>query len=578
MNYSLILFLVITIFSPTITLGKTEVAPSIEIVQQENVCDIEIKFPDELYIPDETLDVSVVGKNATLESIFYQDSQLFQEHDVFFNSVKIKAIVTGEVNSTFKIIIDYQSCTKKHECSEVLSFDKEFKVLKSIKVVEQFDNDVKIMEQDSIANMLKDKSLMLTLFTFFGFGLLLAFTPCMLPVIPILSAVIISKQKDMTAKRGFFLSLTYVVSMSLVYAIAGVVAASLGSNIQAFFQQTWIIILFSSFFFILGLAMFGTFNIEMPKRLQSMLVAKSTSTDKRTYFGVILLGTISALIVGPCVAPPLAGALIYISQTGDEVIGGLSLFVMSLGMGIPLLLLGAGAGKFIPKPGAWMEGVKLIFGFVMLGFSLWILSRIVDEEVILLLWGMLFVGASVFMNIFEVRKLSESNLSFQLKKILALFSLIFGIILIVGAIGGAKHMSAPLEPFTAKSMGSGVSKGVVFKTILSNEVDDVINNSSNQLMFIFTADWCDNCKKLDRDVFSKQDIAELLSVFNLYEVDMTANGDEDIKMLKKYGFFGPPGMIFFDKNKKELSTHRLVGYKTKEEFIEHIESVKKLIF
>ena len=582
-NFSLTLFLVISTLFPTFALSKADITPSIEIVQQENVFDIEIRIPDELYLTDETLDVTVVGEGSELESIFYQDSLPFDDHDVYFTTAKIKAIVKAKVNSTFKIVVDYQSCSRKHECSEVLSYEQTFKALppvqKKILNVPEADEVITepVTEQDGIVNMLKDKSLLITLLTFFGFGLLLAFTPCMLPVIPILSAVIICKQENMTSRRGFLLSLTYVLSMSFVYALAGILAASLGSNIQAFFQQTWIIILFSALFFILSLAMFGTFNIEMPKKLQSLLTSKSACSERRTYFSVVVLGILSALIVGPCVAPPLAGALIYISQTGNEMIGGLSLFVMSLGMGIPLLLLGAGAGRFLPKPGQWMETVKLIFGFVMLAFSVWILSRIIDYQTVMFLWGVILICLAVAMDLFEARTLIESYLHYQEKKIFSLLSLIFGTILIVGALGGATDIKYPLEPFTAKSVKTVSSNGIPFKTISANEMQSVIDNSTKPIMFTFTADWCDNCKELQKDVFSKNDVAEELSGFELYKIDVTDNTDKERALLKKFALFGPPGIIFFDKDKNELSSHRLIGYKEKKDFLQHIEIVKKVM-
>lgn len=582
-NFLIILLIVTTIFS-TSTLAKTNSVPSIEIAQNENVFDILFSIPEDVYLADDTLDVSVIGENAELESIFYQDSQSFEERDVFWNSAKIKAIINGEANSDFRIAINYQGCSKKHKCSDLIYYEQTFKIYTPIKV-EQADKAVldnkdmtqSATEQDSIVNMLKDKSLLITLFTFFGFGLLLAFTPCMLPVIPILSAIILCKQENISVKRGILLSLTYVLSMSLVYAVAGILAASLGSNIQAFFQQTWIIILFSAFFFILSLAMFGTFNIEMPKKLQSILTAKSTCSDKRSYFSVAMLGSLSALIVGPCVAPPLAGALIYISQTGNELIGGLSLFIMSIGMGIPLLLLGAGAGKLLPKPGQWMESVKLIFGFVMLGFSIWVLSRIIEPELVLFLWGILLVIASVFMDLFDHRNIMESHLEYRLKKLVALLSLIFGVMLIVGSIGGARDIKSPLEPFVSKTAKTVSSNGVQFETISAKDIQVVIESSSKPIMFVFTADWCDNCKALQKDVFSKNDVATELLGFDTYKIDVTANTDEDRALLKKYALFGPPGIIFFDKNKNELSSHRFIGYKEKHIFLEHVEIVKKII-
>ncbi|MCK4974530.1 MAG: protein-disulfide reductase DsbD, partial [Sulfurimonas sp.] len=483
-----------------------------------------ISLPDNIYIPEESLDFTTVGDAVSISSIFYPDSKTFEERDVFFNSVNLKAILQTEVQTEFKIQISYKSCSKKHECSDLLTYEQEFKIIPPVvetkktdsEAISDLESDEIISEQDYIANLIKNSSFLLTIVTFFGFGLLLAFTPCMLPVIPILSAVIISNKDKITTKKGFLLSLVYVLSMSVVYALAGVLAASLGSNIQAFFQQPWIIILFSSLFFILSLAMFGTFTIEMPKKIQTLLSKKSDSSKDRSYYGVVFLGILSALIVGPCVAPPLAGALIYIGQTGNELIGGLSLFFMSLGMGMPLLLLGAGAGKFIPKPGPWMDDVKLFFGFSLIAFSIWMMSRILEPQTVLLLWGVLLVAIAIFMNPFEDINRVEISRSYQLKKLFSMICLIVGAVFIVGAIGGATSVKAPLKPFISKSAPISTTSGVIFKTISAEQLNGVVRESSKPVMAMFTASWCDNCKELDANVFSKNDVAQELEGFERY--------------------------------------------------------------
>ncbi len=576
-----IFFLLVMLLFSSMLSSDTDLVPEVNIQQKQNTFDILITVPKSYYLNDDSLDLSVLGSNASLDSIFYQDSQSYDERDVFFDSVRIKAVVNGDDGSAFKIALDYQLCSKKHECLEPFYYEQSFKVKAHLTGENGVDANQSsalkksVTEQDGIADMLREGDLIIILLTFFGFGVLLAFTPCMLPVIPILSAVILCRQKDMSARRGLLLSSAYVISMSLVYALAGVLAASIGSSIQAFFQQTWIIILFSLFFFVLSLGMFGTFNIEMPKKIQSMLSARSKSSEHRTYLGVVVLGAISALIVGPCVAPPLAGALIYISQTGDQLIGALSLFVMSFGMGLPLILLGAGAGRFIPRPGPWMESVKLIFGFVMLGFSVWVLSRIIEPSVVIFLWGILLVAASVFMNLFEERNQLESKIEYMIKKLFGLLSLIFGIILIIGAIGGATNIKSPLEPYIYKPSYQTPLNGVVFKKIKADEMSKVLEDSPGPVMFFFSADWCDNCKALQKDIFTQNDVAAELYVFDKYLIDVTANTDDERALLKRYSLFGPPGIIFFDKEKNEFSSERLVGYKEKALFLEHIARVKK---
>lgn len=529
----------------------------------------------DMYILEDSLDVRVQGDDVTISSIFYPDSVKYENHDVFFETINIKAVLEGKSDREFEIEFNYELCSKEHGCSKPQTHRQKFRLPKQHVEKEEISEDI-MNEQDMVANMLEKSNLILTLVTFFGFGLLLAFTPCMLPVIPILSAVIISKKERVDTKQGFLISLTYVVSMSVVYAMAGVLAASLGGNIQAFFQQTWIIVSVSSLFFILSLAMFGTFTIEMPKKIQSFLNRKASSGNGKSYYSVALLGVLSALIVGPCVAPPLAGALIYIGQSGNELAGGLSLFLMSLGMGVPLLLLGAGAGKFLPKPGVWMEDVKLFFGFTMIAFSIWLLSRILEPQTILLLWGILLVAVAIFMNPFENIKSVDISRMQQFKKLVSMLALIYGVILIVGAIGGAKSVSSPLAPFTSK-VSASVPLEVTFKTIKAGELKNAVLDSSKPVMVYFTAKWCDNCKALDADVFSKSDVALEVAEFEKIKVDITDNTDFDIEMLKKYSLFGPPGIVFYDSDKKELKNYRLSGYKERELFIEHIQKVKNAL-
>ncbi|WP_294931258.1 protein-disulfide reductase DsbD [Sulfurimonas sp.] len=553
---------------------------SINITQNKNSFDLTILLEDKSYILEESLNIAVTGDEVAISSIFYPDSTRYKEQDVFFDDVNIRANLEGNSDKEFKIVLSYQICSE--ECSELKTFQKEYRLFKeeapmdknSLSSLEQKDI---ISEQDAIANMLQNSGAILTLATFFGFGLLLAFTPCMLPVIPILSAVIISKKESISIKQGFLISLTYVVSMSVVYALAGVLAASLGSNIQAFFQQTWIIVTVSSLFFLLSLAMFGTFTVQMPKKIQSFLNNRALVGRDKSYYSIVVLGVLSALIVGPCVAPPLAGALIYIGQSGNELLGGLSLFFMSFGMGVPLLMLGAGAGKFLPKPGVWMEEVKLFFGFTMIAFSIWLLSRILEPQTILLLWGVQLVAVAIFMNPFDNIKSVDISRMQQLKKLLSMLALIYGVVLIVGAIGGAKSIKSPLEPFVSSKRVLSTASEVTFKTINAKELSSVLQQASKPIMVYFSAKWCENCEELDADVLSRADVALEVEEFERIKVDVSENTDFDIAMLKKYSLFGPPGIIFFDMDKQELKNYRLSGYKEKDLFIEHIRKVKRVL-
>jgi thiol:disulfide interchange protein DsbD len=611
------LFFLILFALPFSLFSEDDLSAKINILQEKNEFNIILSTEKGNYIPEDILSLDISGDEASFNSVFYQDSELYDGKSVFWKKTKIKAVVEAKQEKEFNLVLTYQICDKSHECSEIQKYKKTFTLSNTTKTketpvnktqetepcakdeicsdskekVDVFNDRVTTLtfgdanqsnsdavqtnsEQDDIAEMLKNKNLLFTLVTFFGFGFLLAFTPCMLPVIPILSAVIISKKESISTKEGFMLSLIYVISMSVVYAIAGVIAASLGSNIQAFFQQTWIIVLFSMFFFVLGLAMFGTFTIQMPKSIQSFMNSKAVNGKDRTYFNVALLGILSALIVGPCVAPPLVGALIYISQTGNEFIGGLSLFLMSFGMGVPLLLIGAGAGRFMPKPGPWMVDVKLFFGFMMIGFSIWVLSRILDGQIILLLLGILFAAIAVFMNIFENKACSAIDSVYHLKKLIALLVLMYGIVLIIGAIAGASNVKDPLEPFKAKFISDKRLLLAEFKTISAEEFDETLKKSQKPLIIVFTAQWCDNCKELDANVLSNVEVTQQLGLFELIKVDVTQVRDIDIELLKRFSLYGPPGILFYDANKKELENFRLSGNKDKKLFLEHIQKVK----
>ncbi|MDQ1264247.1 MAG: Thiol:disulfide interchange protein DsbD [Campylobacterota bacterium] len=601
---------------PLSLFSDDDLSARVNILQDKNEFNIILSTEKKNYILEDTLSLDI-SDGASFNSVFYQGSEVYEGKNIFWGKTKIKAIVEAGQDKEFNLVLTYQICNKSHECTEAQKYEKIFKLSSATQANETSTNKTQKIEpcakdeicsdskekvdifndrvttltsgdanqsnsdatqtkneQDSIAEMLKNKNLLLTLVTFFGFGFLLAFTPCMLPVIPILSAVIISKKENISTKEGFMLSLIYVVSMSVVYALAGVIAASLGSNIQAFFQQPWIIVLFSIFFFALGLAMFGTFTIQMPKSIQSFMNSKALYGKDRTYFNVTLLGILSALIVGPCVAPPLVGALIYISQTGNEFIGGLSLFLMSFGMGVPLLLIGAGAGRFMPKPGPWMVDVKLFFGFMMIGFSIWVLSRIVDGQIILLLLGILLAAVAVFMNIFENKACSAIDSIYHLKKLIALLVLMYGIILMIGSIAGATNIKDPLEPFKAKFISDKRLLLAEFKTISTEEFDATVQKLQKPAMIVFTAQWCDNCKELDANVLGKVEVTQQLDLFELIKVDVTQVRDIDIELLKRFSLYGPPGILFYDTNKKELQNFRLSGSKDKKLFLEHIQKVK----
>ena len=434
-----------------------------------------------------------------------------------------------------------------------------------------------LSEEDRIVNTLKGGSIWTILGLFFGFGLLLSLTPCIFPMIPILSSIIVSQSGEgkakMSAGRGLFLSAIYVFSMAIAYTIAGVFAGLFGANIQTALQNPWVLSAFALVFVALALSMFGYYEIQLPQALQSKLTKTSDSAQsKGGLAGVAVMGFLSALIVGPCVAPALAGALVYIGQTGDALLGGAALFVMSLGMGVPLLIVGAGAGKFMPKPGGWMTLVSQIFGVVMLGIAIWMLERIIPASVTLFLWGLLFAGSAIYMGALEPFKAGIRNEA-KLIKLLAVVMLVIGILEIVGAFSGAKNPLDPLEPFKAQRGASGGSAGVgiaapVFRVIHSAaELDKAIAASDKPVMLDFSAKWCSACKELEHITFKDPQVVALLRNFTLLRADVTDNSPEEKALLKRFNLFGPPAMIFYDRNGNEIRPLKTIGYKPPESFI-----------
>lgn len=433
-----------------------------------------------------------------------------------------------------------------------------------------------ISEQDQIIQALHKDSLPLTLLSFFGFGLLLAFTPCIFPMIPILSGIIVGKGRDVTTLTAFLLSLSYVLAGAVTYTLFGVLAALFGQNLQATFQQPWIIGLFSGIFVLLALSMFGFYHLEVPKALQARLHNSSEKYRNHSYWGAAIMGALSSLIVGPCVAAPLAGALIYIGQTGDALLGGSALFMMGLGMGVPLLLLGASAGKLLPKAGHWLNATKAVFGVIMLAVAVWMLDRILPGQVTMLLWAMLLIIPAIYLRALDTLPFDSSNWS-RFWKGLGLVMLVYGVILLVGLSAGSTNPLKPLQNFSAATSAQA-SRTMAFKRVRSiAELESVLQQASaNQqlVMLDFYADWCISCKEMEAYTFTDPQVQQRLGKMVLVQADVTDNTAEDQALLKRFNLVGPPATLFFGVDKTEQTAYRVVGFKTAEAFLAGIASLK----
>ena len=430
-----------------------------------------------------------------------------------------------------------------------------------------------VSEQARLAQIITGSGLSLVVATFFGLGLLLAFTPCVLPMVPILSGIIAGEGDDISPARGFSLALSYVMGMALVYTAAGVAAAAAGLQLQAMFNQPWVLVLFSSLFIFLALGMFGMFELQMPSAIQSRLATFGGNQKTGTAIGAFVMGAISSLVVTACVAPALVATLTVMAQTGDMVRGGTALFAMSMGMGAPLLLVGAAQGKLLPKAGAWMVAVKSAFGFMMLGLAIWMISRVLPDEVTLALWGVLIFMAGVYLGGLTTLN-SESPGVQKLGKGFGLLAIIYGVVLLVGSLAGSNSI---LRPLAALNTGGGAEVSqheLEFRRIKTTaDLDAAITLAATQgksAMLDFYADWCVSCIEMEKYTFTDTGVQNALSNTVLLQADVTANDDEDQALLQRFGVFGPPTIIFFGADGVQRHGYEVVGYMKAKDFAEHV--------
>jgi thiol:disulfide interchange protein DsbD len=431
-------------------------------------------------------------------------------------------------------------------------------------------------EQDRIAAVLAGGNLPAVIGLFFGFGLLLAFTPCIFPMIPILSGIIAGHGTQITTRRAFILSLVYVLAMASTYTVTGVLAGLFGANLQAVFQNPWIIAVFALVFVLLALAMFGFFHLQLPAGLHHRLALLSHRQRGGTLLGVAVMGVLSALIVGPCVAPPLFGTLIYISQTGDAVLGGLALFALSLGIGTPLIAIGTSAGKLLPRAGAWMGAVNAFFGVILLGVAILLLERILPTAVAMVLWGLLLIGSAVYLGALTHLPAEASGWS-KLWKGLGVCLLIYGGLMLVGAAAGSKDS---LQPLRGIQIGGGADAGghlnfQRIKTVADLDRELAAARAAGRpVMLDFYADWCVSCKEMEHDTFTDPRVARELSRFMVLQADVTANDAADQALMQgRYRLHGPPAMLFFSPAGEELRHLRLVGFTPATEFVQHLRRI-----
>jgi len=436
-------------------------------------------------------------------------------------------------------------------------------------------NFAAVTEQGRIEAALQSGSLLTVLPIFFVLGLLLSFTPCVLPMLPILSSIIVGQSghqrnggdQGLTRTRGFVLALAYALGMAIVYTALGVAAGLAGEGLAAALQQPWVLALFAALLVTLALSMFGFYELQLPSAWQTRLAQISGRSSGGTLAGVFTMGAISALIVGPCVAAPLAGALLYISQTRDVVIGGSALFAMAAGMSVPLLLVGVSAGSLLPRAGRWMESIKRLFGVLLIAVALWIVSPVIPAWAQMLAWAALFIISATYLCALDTLPMDASGWQ-RLGKGVGLVLLVFGAVQIVGAASGGRDVLRPLERL-ASGPGASETGSLAWRRVESvDQLDAALAGANGKPVLLdFYADWCVSCKEMDRFTFSDPRVANKLAGIQLLRADVTANNAEDKALLKRFGLFGPPGTIFFDGQGDEVPGTRLIGFEPANKFL-----------
>jgi len=424
------------------------------------------------------------------------------------------------------------------------------------------------------AGVLEAGRLWAVVVVFFVAGLLLTFTPCVLPMVPILSGIIVGEGRQVTRRRAGLISLAYVLGMAVTYTAIGIAAAFSGSLFSSALQNAWVLGGFATVFVLLALSMFGFYELQLPSGWQSRLTQASNRLGGGNWGAVVLMGALSAAVVSPCVAAPLAGALLYIGQTRDAMLGGTALFSMALGMGAPLVLVGVSGGLLLPKAGAWMGAVKRFFGVLLLGVAIWIIAPVIPVAVQMLLWAALLIGSGVFLGALESLGKEASGWE-RLGKAAGLLALLLGAAQGVGAFSGAGDPLRPLAGILAGPQDTAPP----FETVKTTaELSARLKAAGKVAMLDFYADWCVSCKEMERFTFSDPRVKSRLSQMLLLRVDVTANTPDDKALLKRFRLFGPPGIVFFDARGREIEGLRVIGYQAPDKFIQSLDVAADLRF
>lgn len=508
--------------------------------------------------------------------------RLGHKYHVYRNELTLAVPILGQQAGSSFLSVAFQGCADDGFCYPPETHQIQLNIdnhlaLSDVKFVKEYNNFVSSPNTTNpnitIAAAFSSHYWPATLLIFFGLGLLLSFTPCVLPMIPVLSGIIVGHDKIST-RKAFGLSLSYVLSMALTYAMIGVAVALLGENLQIAMQSPLIITLFSVVFVLLALSMFGLFDLKLPVSWQAKLAQVTRRQESGHYISAAIMGCLSTLVLSPCVTAPLVGALGYIAQSGDLLLGGSALFAMGLGMGAPLLLIGTSAGKWLPKTGVWMNAVKSFFGILLLAVAIYLLARILPATLTMILWAVLLIFSGVYAGALTKGQTHRE----KLKQSLGIVLFGYGLIVLIGASLGNTNPLQPLENLSLKNNATNsLSQAKTTEHIVTNsaELKELLAQSQgNPVMLDFYADWCTSCKVMEATTLNDLDLKKALKRFIVIKVDITNNTADQQNLLKEYNVIAPPTFIFIDSQGQEASNSRLVGEVSSQDFINQLVGIE----
>jgi thiol:disulfide interchange protein DsbD len=554
---------------------KVDAAFKIDFDQQGSTLFVGWEIADGYYLYKEKLEFVANGADITPNTLppgeDYED-EFFGQTQIYRNELVILSKLNNITDGAY-VKVRYQGCAEAGLCYEpviveipLTAYASANTATKNVEAISTIDKPTTNNDDLSLTDKLNQQDLVTNLAIFFVLGLTLAFTPCVFPMFPILSSLI-AGQQGLSTKRAFTLSFVYVQGMAITYALLGLLVASLGGQVQGYIQHPAVLISFSILFVVLAMSMFGFYEFKLPESWMTRLTQLSNNQKSGNYFGVFSMGILSGLIASPCTTAPLSAALLYVAQSGDYFVGGITLYVLSLGMGIPLLLLGTSGGKLLPKAGAWMEQVKTLFGFVMLVVPLILLERIIPWHVIMIIGSVLLLATGAYL--YHWHTLTSNN-----KGKTALWLVAF--VMVFSALTSISNQIWPTPKGQITAAASPTAPKQFINVANLDELNDQIQIASEQgklVMLDLYADWCVACKEFEAYTFPDENVQAAFSNYVLLKADLTESNDITISFMEQFEVFGLPTILFFDRTGKELSDNRVTGFKNAEEFSAHLSSL-----